>query len=153
MYLLASCLSVIAPIEPIPRYVLKLLPWKSSTFPGASSVPANKPPSITESAPAAIAFAISPENLIPPSAIIPMSESFIACFISNIAVICGTPIPAIILVVHIEPGPIPTLIPSAPAFSNSFAPSDVATFPPIISISLYLFLISLIVLITFCECP
>ena len=58
-----------APIEPIPLYVLKLLPWNSSTSPGASSVPANKPPIITESAPAAIALAISPENLIPPSAI------------------------------------------------------------------------------------
>ena len=35
----------------------------------ASSVPANRPPIITESAPAAIALAMSPENLIPPSAI------------------------------------------------------------------------------------
>ena len=39
---------------------------------GASVVPANKEPIMTEDAPAAIAFAISPEYLIPPSAIIPM---------------------------------------------------------------------------------
>ena len=82
-----------------------------------------------------------------------MSESFIAFFISNIAVICGTPIPAIILVVHIEPGPIPTLIASAPAFSNSFAPSGVATFPPIISMFGNSFFIILIVSMTFFECP
>ena len=35
--------------------------------PGVSSVPAKRDPIITESAPAAIALEISPENLIPPS--------------------------------------------------------------------------------------
>ena len=39
--------------------------------------------------------------------------------------------PAIILVVHIEPGPIPTLIESAPSFIKSLAASEVATFPTI----------------------
>ena len=76
-----------APIEPIPLYVLKLLPWNNSTLPGASSVPANKLPNITESAPAAIALAISPENLMPPSAIIPISLPFKASLILRIAVI------------------------------------------------------------------
>ncbi len=38
--------------------------------PGLSSVPANKFPIITQLAPAAIALVISPEYLIPPSAII-----------------------------------------------------------------------------------
>ena len=37
-----------------------------------------------------------------------------AFFTSVIAEICGTPIPATILVVQIDPGPIPTLIISAP---------------------------------------
>ena len=61
------------------------------------------------------------------------------------AVICGTPIPAIILVVQIEPGPIPTFIASAPASTNAKAPSGVATLPPITSISGKLFLTSLMV--------
>src|SRR5262245_8494562 len=38
-------------------------------LPGDSSVPANSPPIITQWAPAAIAFATSPEKRIPPSAI------------------------------------------------------------------------------------
>ena len=37
--------------------------------PGDSCVPANSEPSITESAPAAIAFVMSPVCFIPPSAI------------------------------------------------------------------------------------
>ena len=74
-------------MDPIPLYVLKLLPWKSSTFPGASSVPAKRLPSITESAPAAMALAISPENLIPPSAIILISLPSRAFLISKIALI------------------------------------------------------------------
>ena len=42
---------------------------------------------------------------------------------------CGTPTPAIILVVHIDPGPIPTFIQSAPAPINDFEASLVATLP------------------------
>src|SRR5216684_503874 len=38
--------------------------------PGASSVPANRLPIITQEAPAAMALVMSPENLIPPSAMI-----------------------------------------------------------------------------------
>ena len=68
---------------------------------------------------------------MPPSAINGVGEFFIASLIDNIAVICGTPIPAMILVVHMEPGPIPILIASAPASSKATAPSGVATFPAI----------------------
>ena len=50
---------------------------------------------------------------------------------SNIAVICGTPIPATILVVQIEPGPIPTFTQSAPASIRAFAASAVAMLPAI----------------------
>ena len=114
-------------------------------------MPANKLPNITESAPAAIAFAISPENLIPPSAIIPISLPFKASLILKIAVICGIPIPAIIRVVQIDPGPIPTFTPSTPALASSVAASAVAIFPPMISISGNSFLIILIVSITFFE--
>ena len=42
---------------------------------------------------------------------------------------CGTPIPAINLVVHIDPGPIPTLIISTPNLIKNFAASAVAIFP------------------------
>ena len=52
---------------------------------------------------------------------------------SNIAENCGTPIPATILVVHIDPGPIPTFTQSAPASINALVASLVATLPAIIS--------------------
>jgi hypothetical protein len=47
----------------------------------------------------------------------------------------------------------PTLTASAPAFTNSTAPSGVATLPPITSIFGNSFLIVFIVSITFLECP
>ena len=40
------------------------------------------------------------------------------------AVSCGTPTPATMRVVQIEPGPMPTLIASAPASISACAPSD-----------------------------
>ena len=46
-----------------------------------------------------------------------------------IAVSCGTPTPATIRVVQIEPGPMPTLIASAPASTSALAASAVATLP------------------------
>ena len=46
-----------------------------------------------------------------------------------IAVSCGTPTPATMRVVQIEPGPMPTLIASAPASISALAPSTVATLP------------------------
>ena len=45
------------------------------------------------------------------------------------AVNWGTPTPATILVVQIEPGPIPTLIASAPNLIKSLAASGVAILP------------------------
>ena len=56
-----------------------------------------------------------------------------------IADIWGTPIPATILVVQIEPGPIPTLIISAPELYNFFAASPVAIFPTHIGIEFFIF--------------
>ena len=86
---------------------------------------------------------------MPPSAIsgTELVESF--SFIERIAVIWGTPIPAIILVVQIDPGPIPILTESTPASTKACAPSGVATLPPITSIFGSSFLMSLIVSITF----
>jgi hypothetical protein len=45
------------------------------------------------------------------------------------AVSCGTPTPATMRVVQIEPGPMPTLMASAPQSMSAFAPSAVATLP------------------------
>ena len=52
---------------------------------------------------------------MPPSAINGILDSFNPFEHSIIADNCGTPTPAIILVVQILPGPIPTFIASAPA--------------------------------------
>ncbi len=53
----------------MPLKLLNNFPFFFINFPGASSVPANNDPIITASAPAANAFARSPEYLIPPSEI------------------------------------------------------------------------------------
>lgn len=46
---------------------------------------------------------------------------------------CQPPVPnpVLILVIHTRPGPIPTFVASAPAFSSSLTPSGVPTFPAI----------------------
>ena len=64
------------------------------------------------------------------------------------AVICGTPVPATTRVVHIEPGPMPTFIASAPASANALAPAAVATLPAITSIFLYSFFMAFSISIT-----
>ena len=102
--------------------------------PGDSLVPASIDPNITHDAPAAMALAMSPVYFTPPSAITG-TLFFILLQTSRIAENCGTPTPATILVVQMEPGPIPTLIPSAPAFNKNFAASAVATLPTTISTS------------------
>ena len=69
----------------------------------------------------------------------------------------GTPIPAMTLVVQIEPGPIPTFIPSAPALIRSSQAFAVATFPAITSYffsgSTHIALTDLTISITPLECP
>ena len=50
-----------------------------------------------------------------------------------IALICGTPTPATIRVVQIEPGPIPTFTASAPYSTSALAAAAVAMLPPITS--------------------
>ena len=75
--------------------------------------------SITACPPAASAFTISPEYLIPPSAIIVLPYFRASVAQSYIAVICGTPTPATTRVVQIEPGPIPTFTTSAPASNKA----------------------------------
>ena len=68
---------------------------------------------------------------MPPSAISGILN-FLEIFAhSYIADNCGTPTPATILVVQMDPGPIPTLIASAPFFIRDSAASAVAMFPAI----------------------
>ena len=68
---------------------------------------------------------------MPPSAMTgtPLSRSAAATL--ETAVTCGTPTPARMRVVQMEPGPMPTLIASAPASTNANAASAVATLPAI----------------------
>ena len=82
---------------------------------------------MAQDAPAAIALAKSPEYLMPPSAITGTSPAARAA--SMIAVSCGTPTPATIRVVQIDPGPIPTFTASAPAPISARVASAVATLP------------------------
>jgi hypothetical protein len=49
---------------------------------------------------------------------------------------CGTPTPATTRVVQIEPGPMPTLMQSAPAAISAAAPSAVAMLPATIWVAL-----------------
>jgi hypothetical protein len=70
---------------------------------------------------------------MPPSAIIGTSVPKPARRTLSMAVICGTPTPATMRVVQIEPGPMPTLTPSAPASTSARAASAVAMLPPITS--------------------
>ena len=78
-----------------------------------------------------IAFAPSPDVLMPPSEITGISYSFATLTLSMIAVSWGTPDPVIILVMQMDPDPTPTFIASTPALIKSLAPSPVATFPAI----------------------
>ena len=86
---------------------------------------------MAEWAPAARAFTRSPEPRIPPSAMIGTPADAAAAAQSRIAVSCGTPAPVTTRVVQVDPGPTPTLTPSAPAAIRSRVPSAVATFPTI----------------------
>src|SRR6202030_1970621 len=101
-------------------------PWNRKTSPGVSSVPASSEPTMAQSAPAATALARSPEYLMPPSAITGVLLFFATSTESMIAVSCGTPTPATMRVVQIEPGPMPTLMASAPASISAFGGGDVA---------------------------
>src|SRR5439155_20341398 len=97
--------------------------------PGDSYVPASQEPIITADAPAATARATSRGWRTPPSAQIRTPSSRPAAEHSNTAENCGRPTPVIIRVVHIAPGPTPTLTMSAPAAARSRTPSAVTTLP------------------------
>ncbi len=79
-------------------------------------------------------FAMSPWVRIPPSAIIGFRAALAH---QRKAANCQPPVPkpVLILVIHTFPGPIPTLVASAPAFSNSRTASGVPTLPAITNVS------------------
>ena len=68
---------------------------------------------------------------MPPSAISGTPVPSRAAATLAMAEICGTPTPATMRVVQIEPGPMPTLTASAPASARALAASAVAMLPPI----------------------
>ena len=91
-------------------------------------------PIMTIDAPKRIDLAISPCVLIPPSAIKGLRAALLHKF--N-AASCQPPVPkpVLIFVIQTLPGPIPTFVASAPAFSNSLTPSGVPTFPAMTKLS------------------
>src|SRR5690606_15535435 len=104
-------------------------------------------------APAAMALTISPEYLIPPSAMTGTPLPLTASAHSYTADSCGTPTPAITRVVQILPGPTPTLMASAPASARATAASAVAMLPTITSKSGNSFFTFLHASMTPLECP
>ena len=92
---------------------------------------------MTVSAPAASALTRSPDVLTPPSAMTGRARpvSAMPATLSMMAVNWGTPKPVTTRVVQMDPGPMPTLMASAPASANSRAPSRDATLPATICAS------------------
>src|SRR3954466_6691940 len=97
--------------------------------PGLSSQPASNDPTMTVSAPATSAFAMSPEYCSPPSPTTGTPAGWQASDAAKMAVTCGTPTPATTRVVQIDPGPTPDLTPSTPASTKACAPARVAMLP------------------------
>ena len=69
------------------------------------------------------------DSRTPPSAQIDLPTARAASAHSSTALNCGRPTPVIIRVVHMAPGPTPTLTTSAPASTRSVTPSAVTTLP------------------------
>ena len=95
---------------------------------------------------------MSPWVLIPPSAI---SGLRAALEHQRRAASCQPPVPnpVFIFVIQTFPGPMPTFVASAPAFSSSRTASGVPTFPAIMKVFGRCFLMCCIILITEFECP
>ena len=77
---------------------------------------------------------------MPPSAMTGTPDFWAASTADMIAESCGTPTPATMRVVQIEPGPMPTLTASAPASISACVPSAVATLPAMMRTELESFL-------------
>ena len=92
-------------------------------------MPASSDPSMTVEAPAAMAFTMSPEYVMPPSAITGRSSCCARRVVNQMADSCGMPAPLTTRVVQIEPAPTPTFTASAPAAWSASTPSSVTTLP------------------------
>ena len=116
--------------DAIPKDSLNSLPLTSlCRSPGDSYVPANHDPIMTWDAPAANASATSRGWRTPPSAHT-WAPNFLASVAhSRTAENWGLPTPVCMRVVHIAPGPTPTLMMVAPASTKSLTPSAVTTLP------------------------
>ena len=103
-------------------------PSTSTVCPGDSSWPANSEPIITSVAPKRTLFAMSPCSRMPPSATIGLVATRAHHFNADN---CQPPVPKPVLsrVMQTLPGPMPTLVASAPQFSRSITASGVATLP------------------------
>ena len=105
--------------DAIPKLSLYSRPVPSSCrSPGLSWVPANQDPTITWDAPAASASATSRGCRTPPSAHTCLPSRRASAAHSRTAENCGRPTAVIIRVVHIAPGPTPTLTMSAPGLDE-----------------------------------
>src|SRR5690242_20972980 len=114
----------------MPKLSLYSFPLGSrNASPGDSYVPANHDPIMTFDAPAASANATSRGCRTPPSAHTCAPSSLAAEAHSTTAENCGRPTPVIIRVVHMAPGPTPTLTMDAPASMRSRVPSAETTLP------------------------
>ncbi len=142
-----------APKDAEPLYILYFLPFLSTVMPGVSAVPEKRNPLKATDAPAARALTTSPDPLMPPSAHTGTPASCATFETSITAVSCGTPDPVTILVMHVDPGPTPTLTASTSAEIRSFAASAVAIFPATICMSPKFFLKFLTVFSKRSECP
>ena len=90
---------------------------------------------------------------MPPSAMTGMSYSAAADAHSATAVTIGTPMPAMIRVVQMEPDPMPTFTASTPASASARTPPAVATLPAMRSTDGKAWRSRTAVSMTFCECP
>mmetsp|Transcript_11303 Transcript_11303/g.48238 ORF Transcript_11303/g.48238 Transcript_11303/m.48238 type:complete len:397 (-) Transcript_11303:359-1549(-) len=119
---------------PIPRYFLTRAPSGAKKYsPGASVVPANIEPHIAALAPSASAFTTCPEFWIPPSAKIGTPNCAARRAHLYTAVACPRPTAHTSCVVQMEPLPMPTRRPSAPASSRRLACACVTTLPAMTS--------------------
>ena len=84
---------------------------------------------MTLDAPAASAMATSRGCRTPPSAQTCLPNFLASAAHSSTAENCGRPTPVIIRVVHMAPGPTPTLMMSAPASIRSRTPSAATMLP------------------------
>ena len=97
-------------------------------------------------------LAISPLLRIPPSVMIGLLAALAH---QRKAANCQPPVPkpVLSLVMQTFPGPMPTLVASAPAFSSSRTPSGVPTLPAMTNVSGRYFLMCWIMSMTICEWP